>query len=46
MSDHLGDVVVERPAAGKDVTGWIPGRVIPKTFLKMIVMAALLGAKG
>ena len=37
--------MVERPSLVLEITGSIPGRVIPKT-LNIVVMAALLGAQG
>ena len=41
----LGGEVVERPPRVREVTGSIPGWVIPKT-IKMVVIAALLCAEG
>ena len=38
--------MVEHPHRVNEVFGLIPVRVIPKTFLKTVVMAALLGAQG
>ena len=40
---RLCGAVVERQPGMREVTGLIPGRVIPNT-LNMVVMAALLGA--
>ena len=37
--------VVERPLSVREAAGSIPGRVIPKTLKKMVVMAALLDAQ-
>ena len=37
--------VVERPLSVREAAGSIPGRVIPKTFKKMVVMASLLDAQ-
>ena len=42
---RLSGVVVERPPQEWEVASSIPGGVIPKT-LKMVVVAALLGAQG
>ena len=43
--DSLGGVVVKCPPHLREVAGSIPGWSIPNT-LKMVVMAALLGAQG